>query len=388
MNTVLMILLALLFFGVYGAMNYYIGLRGWQHFGRYIPFMNIKIYWIVFWFIVLAYIIFRFVDRSLPESVSGIINLIGSYWMVVMVYLLIILPLVDLILFLNRRVSFLPKNITQAANISVIWGVLVITFITTLLIYGTWSGRSPNITTYNLDVSKKAGNLPSLKIAMVSDVHLGSIIDNDRLTKMVDKINEMNPDLVLLAGDIIDNKLEPFVKQNMGSNFKRLNSKYGVYASMGNHETFNRNLDEVEKQYEQADIVVLRDEAVLVADSFYVIGREASSRDSTVKRERKELSKIIEGIDKNKPLILMDHEPSNLHEPEEQGVDLQVSGHTHKGQFTPVNIITGLIYEVDYGYLKKGDTSVVVSSGFGTWGPPVRIGSRSEIVEINLKFQQ
>jgi uncharacterized protein len=388
MNTFFMILLALLFFGVYGAVNYYIGLRGWQHLGRYIPFMNMKVYWIVFWFIVLAYVIFRFVESYFPESVSNIINLIGSYWMVIMVYLLIILPLIDLILFINRRISFLPKSLTQITNISAIWGVVVIIFITTLLIYGTWSGRSPNITTYNLDIIKKAGNIKALKIAMVSDVHLGGIVDNHRLTKMVDKINEMNPDIVLLAGDIIDNKLEPFVKQNMGINFKRLKSKYGVYAAMGNHEAFNRNLEEVEKQYEQAGIKVLRDEAVLVAHSFYVIGREASSRDSTVKRERKELSQIIQGIDRGMPLIVMDHEPSNLQESEKQGVDLQVSGHTHKGQFTPINIITGLIYEVDYGYLKKGDTSIVVSSGFGTWGPPVRIGSRSEIVEINLKFKQ
>jgi uncharacterized protein len=388
MNTIIMILFAVLFFGVYGAVNYYIGLRGWQHLGSHIPFMNMKLYWILFWFIVFAYIIVRFLDAYLPEFISNIIDLIGSYWMVIMLYLLIVLPLLDLIMFINRRVSFLPKSLTQTTNISVILGLIVVTFIAGLLVYGNWSGRSPKVNTYNLSINKDAGNLTNLKVVMVSDVHLGSIMDNDRLTIMVDRINEINPDIVLLAGDIIDNKLEPFVKQNMGDNFKRLKSKYGVYACMGNHETFNRNIDEVHKQYEEAGIKVLRDEGVLVANSFYVIGRESSSRESTAKRVRKELYQILEGIDRSKPLIIMDHEPKNLNEVEMQGIDLQVSGHTHKGQFTPVNIITNLMYEVDYGYLKKGDTSVVVSSGFGTWGPPVRIGSRSEIVEINLKFQQ
>ena len=83
----------------------------------------------------------------------------------------------------------------------------------------------------------------------------------------------------------------------------------------------------------------------------------------------------------------MDHQPKNLIDTEKQGIDLQVSGHTHKGQLFPASFITNRIYELDYGYLKKNNSKIIVSSGYGTWGPPIRLGSRSEIVEINLKFK-
>jgi predicted MPP superfamily phosphohydrolase len=102
--------------------------------------------------------------------------------------------------------------------------------------------------------------------------------------------------------------------------------------------------------------------------------------------DRKDLSTLLQGVDKKLPIILLDHQPYNLSEAEKNGVDLQLSGHTHKGQISPGNLITKKVYEVDWGYEKKGNFNIYVSSGVGTWGPPIRTGSHSEIVDIYINF--
>jgi predicted MPP superfamily phosphohydrolase len=132
---------------------------------------------------------------------------------------------------------------------------------------------------------------------------------------------------------------------------------------------------------EEADITVLRDSYQLIADSFYLVGRDDAHNSN-----RKELDTVISGIDKSLPVILMDHNPSYLEDGDNAQIDLQLSGHTHQGQFFPLNLVTDKVFEVDWGYLQKDHMQVIVSNGFGTWGPPIRVGNRPEIVEIFIKF--
>ena len=383
----LMILIAILFICLYGSINYYIGLRMWQNLFRHIPFINPKIYWILFSIIASSYIVTTLIPSFMPAIISTKLNIIGSYWMAIMFYLILILPIIDLIRVINRKIIIIPRSLSGDTNVSLIVMGLVVAFIFGVMIYGTWSARSVRVTKYDLNVDKVAGNLETLKVIMVSDVHLGIMVDNNRLTSMVNKINDLKPDIVLIPGDIIDSSIDPFVKENMIDNFRRIKSKYGVYASLGNHDGMGSNVDDVVKNFENAGITVLRDTSVLVSDSFYVIGRQDPSLEPVTKIKRKDLSSLVKDLDKSKPFLLMDHQPVNLSEPENQGIDLQLSGHTHRGQIFPANIITNGIFEIDYGYLKKNNSQFIVSSGYGTWGPPIRIGSRSEIVEINLKLK-
>jgi len=141
------------------------------------------------------------------------------------------------------------------------------------------------------------------------------------------------------------------------------------------------------KYAEHLEIKVLRDEYILIDSSFYVIGREDVVMKQFTGKDRKSLEQIINSINSNFPKILLDHTPIKLEQAEKNGIDLQLSGHTHHGQIWPANIITNMIYEVSWGYLKKGKTNYYVTSGAGTWGPPVRTGSKSEIVHIKLKFE-
>jgi len=383
----LMVLVAILFICLYGSINYYIGLRVWQNLFSHIYFLNSKVYWVVFFIIAASYIVTTLIPSFMPTIISTKLNIIGSYWMAIMFYLIIILPIVDLIRVLNRRIVIIPKGLFGSTSVSLIVMGVVTTLIIGVMIYGTWSARSVKLTKYNLNINKTSGSLKALKVIMVSDIHLGIMVDNDRLTGMVDEINDLNPDIVLIPGDIIDSSVEPFVKENMADNFKRIKSKYGVFASLGNHDGMGSKVEDVVKSFENAGITVLRDNSVLVDNSFYVIGREDSSLERATKIKRKDLSSLVEDLDKSKPFLLMDHQPGNLSEPEKQGIDLQLSGHTHRGQIFPANIITNGIFEIDYGYLKKNNSQFIVSSGYGTWGPPIRTGSRCEIVEINLKFK-
>jgi len=384
----LMVLVGILFVCLYGSINYYIGLRMWQNLFSHISFLNYRVYWVVFFIIAASYIVTTLIPSFMPAIIASKLNIIGSYWMAIMFYLIIILPIVDLMRVINRKIVIVPRGLFGSANVSLIVMGVVTTFIIGVMIYGTWSARSVKVTRYNINVNKTSGGLKDLKVIMVSDIHLGIMIDNNRLTGMVDEINDLNPDIVLIPGDIIDSSIEPFIKENMSDNFKRIKSKYGVFASLGNHDGMGSKVEEVARNFKNAGITVLRDNSVLIDNSFYVIGREDSSLERAAKIKRKDLSALVEDLDKSKPFLLMDHQPGNLGEPEKQGIDLQLSGHTHRGQIFPANIITNGIFEIDYGYLKKNDSQFIVSSGYGTWGPPIRIGSRCEIVEINLKFKE
>ncbi|MBU3112911.1 metallophosphoesterase [Clostridium lacusfryxellense] len=386
MNGVI-ILVAILFAFLYGSINYYIGLRVWQNLGIHIPYLNAKIYWVLFSIVAVSYIFTTLLPSFLPSIISNRLNIIGSYWMAMMFYLILMLSIIDLIKILNKKFVFIPRSLFETANVSLIVTIVVGVFIFGIMVYGTWSARNAIVTKYDLNSNKIVSKKKTLKVIMVSDIHLGVIVDNNRLTDMVNKINELNPDIVFIPGDIIDSNLDPFVKEKMGDNFKRIKSKYGVYACLGNHEGIAGNVDDVVKNFESAGINVLRDKAVLINNSFYVIGREDTSLERATKVKRKDLSYLIKDLDKSKPLLLMDHQPGNLSEPENQKIDLQLSGHTHRGQLFPANIITKAIFEIDYGYLKKKNSQFIVSSGYGTWGPPIRLGSRSEIVEMNLKFK-
>jgi len=383
----LMIFIVILFICLYGTINYYIGLRVWQNLFSHIPFINSKIYWILFSIIAASYIVTTLLPSFMPEVLSTKLSIIGSYWMAIMFYLILLLPIIDLIRVINRKIVIIPRSLSGNYNVSLIVMGILVAFIFGVMIYGTWSARSVIVTKYDLNVYKASGNLDTLKVIMVSDIHLGIMVDNNRLTDMVNKINDLKPDIVLIPGDIIDSSIEPFVKENMSDNFKRIKSKYGVYASLGNHDGMGSNVDDVVKKFENAGITVLRDNSILINDSFYVIGRQDPSLERATKVKRKDLLSLVNGLDKSKSFLLMDHQPANLSEPENLGIDLQVSGHTHRGQIFPANIITNKIFEIDYGYLKKNNSQFIVSSGYGTWGPPIRIGSRSEIVEINLKFK-
>jgi predicted MPP superfamily phosphohydrolase len=200
------------------------------------------------------------------------------------------------------------------------------------------------------------------------------------------KINALQPDVVLIAGDIIDESLAPVIWKDLGKMFLEINSKYGVYAVTGNHE-FIGGAERAINYISKYGVKFLRDETVLIDNSFYIFGREDRDVSRFTKTHRKQISELMISADSSFPTILLDHQPFDLSETAKNKIDLQISGHTHHGQMFPFNLITKKIFEVSRGYKKISDTHFYVSSGVGTWGPPVRIGSRAEILNIQISLE-
>jgi predicted MPP superfamily phosphohydrolase len=373
---------------VYGFLNYHIG--SWNL--KYIKGFNIRlnnvVYWIIFGFLSISFILSEITERLIPGRLSNILTIVGSYWMGVFFYSIIIFLFIDTIRIINKSFNFITYSQTQGQMMVSIVGTIILLLLIALLAYGTWNARNPVVREYNITVPKSAGKVNKLNIVMISDIHLGSIISNERLEKMVDDINSLKPDAVFIAGDIIDSNIGPFLKENMGDTLRKIHAPLGVYASPGNHDYMGGNLDTLVESLNKAGIRMLADETLRVGDSFYVVGRNDASGSRYSGQPRKDINELLAGVDKDLPIILLDHQPIELDKAEASGADIQFSGHTHRGQLYPNQFITGRIFELDWGYLKKGRLNAIVSAGIGTWGPPIRIGSRSEIVNVKVNFSE
>jgi uncharacterized protein len=194
--------------------------------------------------------------------------------------------------------------------------------------------------------------------------------------------------VILFAGDVFDENIESSNKQQVSDNFRKLSAPYGVFAALGNHEYMGGNAEDAINYLGEAGVMVLKDRFQEIAGSFYVIGRDDLSGARYSGAPRQDLITLLQGVDRSLPMILMDHQPSKLEEPVKQGIDLQLSGHTHAGQLFPIRFITRRIFADDWGLLRKGDFNLIVSSGYGTWGPPIRLGNTPEVVDIMIKFNK
>ena len=216
----------------------------------------------------------------------------------------------------------------------------------------------------------------------MSDFHLGVANDKKRLEQYVRLINSQHPDLIIIAGDLIDNNVLPLEKERMWETLNKLQAPLGTYFCMGNHE-YMVDFDAGMNFLQKTGMNILIDTLVVINESIQIIGRDDFHR----RPNRKSLEELVKEIDNNLPVILIDHQPFHLNEAEENGIDLQFSGHTHKGQMFPVNLLVNRMYEISYGYAKKGNTHYYISSGLGLWGPPFRIGTKSEVVVLNIELQ-
>lgn len=381
-NLTLMITILLI---IYGVASYYVAWRGWQGL-KLAPYpMRGLCYKVLFTLFTFAYPIARLGEGRFPSVWVDNLTYFGSLWLGMLYYLCLFTLFIDLLRFMNRKTAFLPKKLTQHSFM-----ITMAIFSTTLILiaYGTWNARHPLTQNYEITIPKTAGSMETLQVVMVSDIHLGNIINNKRLTRLVNRINQLEPDIVLLAGDVIDNQVDVLIKENMTDNFARLKPKFGTYAILGNHEYFDQKVETAIESLEKGNVHVLRDQSTLIADTLYLVGRDDLSKKRYTGMDRQELGTIMKDIDRTAPIILLDHQPHNLQDGVDQGVDLQLSGHTHLGQLFPNSLITKKIYELDWGYLRKETMQVIVSCGFGTWGPPVRVGSHPEIVNITIHFEK
>ncbi|MEO8231898.1 MAG: metallophosphoesterase [Ignavibacteriota bacterium] len=375
----------IIFLTVYTSLNFYVFIRGWQVISAY-PVLK-PIYAFFFVLIAYGYVLAKVLYKYLSPLAYDILLGVGAIWVAFLVYFLLSILLIDILRLFNGWFHFFPSIITDNYETAKkITAIIVVGLVSLIVLLGNLNKRNIEIRNLEITIPKGESKLDELNIVMASDIHL-SPIDGERLLEIiVDKMNSLNPDIILLAGDIVDDKAKVLDESGIGESFRKLKSKYGVYSINGNHEFIN-GVDSCVKFAEKFGIKFLRDSYELIDSSFYLIGREDGSMLQFTGKQRKSLEEIVIDIPNNYPKILLDHTPFKLEQAQQNKMDLQLSGHTHNGQIWPANLITKMIYEISWGYKKKGNTHYYVSSGAGTWGPPVRTGSRSEIVNIKVKFE-
>ncbi len=374
----------IVFLLVYVLASAYVFVRGWQLLPNNLPLRIV--YCLVFVFLWSAYIVAMLAKESWPVPVIKWLCIPGGIWFAVMIYLLMALLAIDLLRIANYFFHFFPAFITgNVYRARLFTGGFVLFALSVIFIIGHYRFSHPVVEELELDVDKPVQGRKELNIVAISDVHLGFTIGKDNLKKYVAQINALEPDIILIAGDLIDISTRPLETYRMYEELQQLKAPLGVYMVTGNHE-YIAGIDASVAFIEKTGIRLLRNEFVLLDSTFVVAGEEDISG-----HENRRLKDILQetGNNDSLPVIALCHQPQDVlvKEAADAGVDLLLCGHTHQGQFWPGNQLVKKMFKYAYGYGRMDNMHVYVSSGLGIWGPQFRIGTQSEIVKIKLKFK-
>ncbi len=343
----------------------YVFLRTWQ----LMPFSTLAktvILLLMALAFMLIYVTFSGTIDKLPMWLATTVYHVSTSWLIILFYLFMAFLVLDV----GRWVHLIPQSFTHH---SVVGTLSVCGFMVGIFVYGYFNYLHKVRVAIDLKTEKQLER--PLKMVMVSDLHLGYHNRRAELARWVNLMNAEKPDMILIAGDIIDRSMRPLLEEGMHEEFKKLQAP--VYACLGNHEYYSQ-YEEALQFYRDAGIHLLID-SVTEVNGIQVIGR-----DDRFNVHRKSLAELMHGVDGSRYTILLDHQPFHLDQAEKAGVDFQLSGHTHYGQVCPVSWVEKGIYENAYGPLQKGKTQYFVTSGLGIWGGKFRIGTQSEYLVVTL----
>lgn len=339
-----------------------------------------------------------------PKSLHRILKITGNYFLGIFLYTLVIILLADFGRILLKYV-FHASWIHSRTTFTVA-GAICALLILLLSACGIFHAKYIKTTSYDVIINKTIPERTSMKVVLLADTHFGYNAGVLHARELVRKINKQKPDLVCIAGDIFDNEYDAVRDpEKLEKTLRGIKSTYGVYACWGNHDlneeilagfTFKHkdgDLSDIKdprmkKFLKDSNIHILEDESVLINDQFYVIGRKDVSLTEKIHETRKAPAQLTEKLDRDKPIIMIDHQPKELQELADAGVDLDLCGHTHNGQTFPGNFTIKLMWENPCGLLIKDNMTNITTSGAGVWGPAMRIGTDSEICSINIQLKK
>lgn len=253
------------------------------------------------------------------------------------------------------------------------------------LVYGSWNMNHVVRTEYNVATDKNIGNY---KILLITDTHYDTIQDTKVLKEKVNEMNAEAPDIVILGGDIVEEDTSKEAMQEVFQILGGLENTYGIYYVYGNHDrqpyTEQRSYtdEELENAILENQITILEDSYEVINDELILAGRADAAWGNS--SNRASVEEILADVDREKYIIMADHQPIEAEENNAQGVDLELSGHTHAGQLWPVGVLSELTGVLNYGEYQEENCKVIVSSGFTGWGYPIRTEEHCEYVLINV----
>ena len=305
-----------------------------------------------------------------------------SAWMLVLHFIMLTALVIGcfygiygLIASLTDALSLTPETVSLSLRL------LAMVIFVGLFVLSLYSAYVPVIRKLSLTIDKPLSS--QLRIAVASDLHLGTLFGNKAIDKLHQLLVKHKVDMLLMPGDILDDNTQAFNEYNMADNLARLCASvpYGVYATLGNHDLYGHE-QPISEALRDAGVQLLNDEVVNInykGQPIWLVGRFDNH-----KRARVATTDLLALVDTSEPVILLDHRPSDIDEHSQLPIDVQVSGHTHDGQIFPANYIVRAINRLGYGYEAINQRHFIVSSGYGFWGIPFRLGSRSEVWLITV----
>ena len=312
--------------------------------------------WISGWMLIMHFMMLTALSTSL---------LYGGYWA--------LSALFDNIIF--------SSTIDQSEIVAIGLRIFALVFFIGLFVYALYSAYMPVVRELSIQINKPLTN--PLRIAVASDLHLGLLFGNKAIERLQTMLSKHQADILLMPGDIMDDNTQAFNDYYMADNLAKLVSSlpYGIYATLGNHDLYGHE-QPISDSLREAGVQLLNDKITSLThkgEVIWLIGRFDNH-----KRQRVATTELLAEVNSAEPVILLDHRPSDIIEHSQLPIDLQVSGHTHNGQIFPANFIVSAINRLGYGHEVIGNGHFVVSSGYGFWGIPFRLGSRSEVWLITL----
>ncbi|MFH1784178.1 MAG: metallophosphoesterase [bacterium] len=331
--------------------------------------------WLRIAFLVLgmSFFVGEFLSRKYTSVWIRPVEFVGATWLGVISMALAIFIICDIV-----RIFYRGEDVRYYITIA---GLVLLALVSAYSLYNGM--RRPVVRNIDIKMSKLPDELSGFSVVQLSDLHLNYTKSREWLEDIVNRTNELNPDIIVITGDLIDADICKF--EEVKEILKKLKARHGVFAVTGNHE-FYAGVEVFMDIAEAAGITVLRNSHVTIADKIELAGLDdgAGRHRSGSHHEGPNLYKALDGVDLTKPVIMLSHMPDIFNNSRKMGVDLQLSGHTHAGQIPPMDLIVMFRFDYPYGLYKRDSSYIYTTSGTGTWGPPVRLFSRSEIVRFIL----
>jgi predicted MPP superfamily phosphohydrolase len=378
-----MTLFLLIYFSIYGGIHLYAFLKLKRGFALGLPAdLILGIFMIL---MVVAPILVRISERHGYEALARGLAYIGFTWM----GLLFIFISVSFFFDIYRLLHFLARMLTRSPldNFTLSlrnFCTLAILFSFAAVIYGYFEAlhiRTEHVTVKTSKIPEKIGRF---RVVQISDVHLGLIVGKSRLKRILRKVEDARPDILVSTGDLVDGQMDDL--EMLTDMFQNIPTQYGKFAITGNHE-FYAGLDRALAFTKKAGFTILRGEGLTVSDLLTVVGVDDPARKRYLPDPAASEKALLEKMPREKFTLFLKHQP--VISSESLGrFDLQLSGHTHKGQIFPFNLVTKFYYRMHTGLSKiNGDALLYVSRGSGTWGPPVRFLSPPEVTVIDITYK-
>lgn len=312
-----------------------------------------------------GFILSQYLVHSFDNLTIRLIYLISALGVGLLFYLTIFAILFKIINFILPKA---PRLILSRVGVALA---------VTLFLIGVINANFSQVKNISVTLNNLPKDWQGKKIVQISDTHLGSIYGPNFLRRQVTKINSLEPDLIVITGDLFDGTFSRLPE--IANELSKLKAKEGIYFVSGNHDTY-LGLDKVVSILEQTNIKFLRDEMINL-NGLEIIGFDFN------KFAGDDLSRTIKNLSYNSGAarLLLNHAPNDISLAKDLKVNLQLSGHSHRGQMFPMSFVTKLLYgKYQYGLHTEGTFNIYTSSGIGSWGPPIRTFNPAEIVLITL----